>query len=111
RDVESAHVKQFEGGLDFISILCAESCATQPNDVYSNDRIAFCCDDERRQIFSESRATLHHHQPSNVHVLMKRRSTAEKCAVIYADVTGQQTIIGDDDIISDFAIVADMRAC
>ena len=42
---------------------------------------------------------------------MKRRSTAEKCAVIYADVTGQQTIIGDDDIISDFAIVADMRAC
>src|SRR4029077_166468 len=47
RDVQSAHVNKFERCLDFFSILCAKASTTQANDVYSEDVIAFCCDDER----------------------------------------------------------------
>ena len=51
---------------------------------------------------------MHHHQASDVHMLMKCRSTAEECPIVHADVTGQQTIVGDDDVGPDFAIVADV---
>jgi len=53
---------------------------------------------------------LHHHQPSNVHKLMKCGSTAEKCPIVHLNKTGQQTIIRDDDVVSNFAIVAYVRA-
>ena len=53
---------------------------------------------------------MHHHQSSDVHELVKCRSTAQKRSVVHAHVTGQQTIVRDNDIVSDLAIVSDMRS-
>jgi transposase len=64
-------------------------------------RLALRGDDERWQIFPESGAALHHHQSSDMHELVKRRSTTEKCTIVDAYVTGQQTIVGDDNMVSD----------
>src|SRR6266566_1619969 len=44
-----------------------------------------------------------------MHVLVKCRSTAEKCAVIHAHMPSQQAIVRDDDVVPDRTIVADMR--
>src|SRR5262249_2769761 len=87
-----------------------EAGAAQPHYVETKYTIAFCCDYERRKIFAEGGTALHHYQSSNVHELMKSRSTAKKCAIINADITGQQTIVRDDDIVSDQAIVAYVRS-
>jgi hypothetical protein len=46
-----------------------------------------------------------------VHVLVKCRSTAEESPIVHAHVTGQQTIIRDDDVVPDRAIVANVSAC
>jgi hypothetical protein len=40
---------------------------------------------------------------------MKDAAAAEKCAVVYVNVTAEQTIVGDDRIVSNRAIVAEMR--
>ena len=111
RNIQSAQVNEFECRPDFVSILRAESGATQSDHVHSKNRIAFCCDYKWRQIFSESRTALYHHQPSNVHVLMKCRSTAEECRIVHTDMTGQQTVVGDDHVVSNLAIMAEMRTC
>src|SRR5258707_10416629 len=42
---------------------------------------------------------------------MKCRSTAEECCIVHTHVPGQQTIVRDDDVVSNQAIVTDMRAC
>jgi hypothetical protein len=44
-----------------------------------------------------------------VHELMKGRATAEKCAVIDPNVTGKQAVVSDDDVVSDLAIMTDVR--
>ena len=44
-----------------------------------------------------------------MHELMRCRSTAEKRAVIYAHMPRQQTIVRDNDVVSDDAIVSYMR--
>ena len=44
-----------------------------------------------------------------MHELVERGATAEKRAVINPNVTGKQTIVRDDDVVSDDAIVTDMR--
>src|SRR6266516_5512853 len=40
---------------------------------------------------------------------MKRRSTAEERLIVHAHMTSQQTIVRDDDVVPDRAIVADVR--
>ena len=49
-------------------------------------------------------------QPTYAHILVKDAGTAEKRAVIDANVPAEQTIIRDDHMIADLAVVADMRA-
>ena len=41
---------------------------------------------------------------------MKHATAAEKRAVRDADMTAEQAIVCDDDAVSDFAVVAEMRA-
>src|SRR5438094_6689738 len=38
--------------------------------------------------------------------MVRCRTAAEKCAIIHLNKTGQQTIVRDDDVVSDPAIVA-----
>src|SRR5262249_39949577 len=109
-NVQSAQINKFERGLDFLPVLCTESSATQPDNVQAENGVALRCDNERRQILPKRRAALHHNQTSDVHELVKRRSTAEKHAVVDADVPGQQTVVSDDDVVSDDAIVPDVRS-
>ena len=52
---------------------------------------------------------MNHDESPDVHELVERRATAEKRAVINPNVTGQQTIVRDDDIVADLAIVSDVR--
>src|SRR6202035_5222074 len=66
-------------------------------------------DDERRNVFAEGGATLCYRESSDAHVLMKHATAAEKRTVADADVATQQTIIRDDDVVSDFAVVTDVR--
>jgi hypothetical protein len=42
---------------------------------------------------------------------MKCRSTAEESPIVHAHVTGQQTIIRDDNVVPERAIVANVSAC
>jgi hypothetical protein len=42
---------------------------------------------------------------------MKHTTAAEECPVIHANVTAEQTIVGDDHAVSDHAIVTKMRTC
>ena len=41
---------------------------------------------------------------------MKDATAAEEGAVGYANISAQQTIIGNDDLVADLAIVSDVRA-
>ena len=41
---------------------------------------------------------------------MKHAGAAEKRAVVDTNVTAKQTIVGDDDVVADLAIVPDVRA-
>src|SRR4029077_2355169 len=110
RGVESAQINKLECRFDVFSILCAKAGTAQSDHVESKDRIAFSCDDERRQILSERGAALHHHQSSDVHELVKRRAAAKKRAIIDPNVTGKQTAVSDNDIIPNLAIMTDVCA-
>src|SRR5260370_15061518 len=109
-DVQAARVNKFERRFDFISILRGEASPTQANYVQADDVVALSCGDERRNIFAEGGAALGHNEPPDVHVLMKEAGAATKRAAIHANVSAKQTIVRDDDIVSDFAVVPDVRA-
>ena len=110
RNVQSARVKQLERIFNFLPVLRAESCTLQTDDVNSENGIAFCGDRERRQIFAKCGTPLNHHQPPYVHVLVKCRSSTEKCLIVYEHVSGQQTIVGNDHVVIDLAIVTNVNA-
>jgi hypothetical protein len=45
-----------------------------------------------------------------MHVLMEDATAAQKCTVIHAHVTAQQTIVRDYNVVSDCAVVSDVRS-
>ena len=108
--IESAQIKQAKSGFDVIALLPLEPGPAHPDDVQSKDRIPFRRHGERRQIFPEGRAALHHDEPADAHVLMKGGAAAEKGLVVHAHVARQETVVGDNHLIADGAIVTEMRA-
>jgi len=72
---------------------------TQPNRVYSKNRIAFCVQwTNGGRSFPKAELPCTINQSPDVHELVKCRSTAEKHAVSTRTLTAEQTIVRNDDV-------------
>src|ERR1700682_5749124 len=65
-------------------------------------------DQKRRQAFRES--TLSHDDASDPDALVKARPAADECPVVDSNMPGEQTVIYDDNAVSDPAIVPEVSA-
>jgi len=89
--------------------LPAETSASKTDHVHAEDIVYFSRDYERRDVFAETRSALGKCQSPNAHMLMKDTTAAEKCPIVHANVTAEQTTVGDDHIVANCAIVTEMR--
>src|SRR5215471_13374655 len=108
-NIQTARVNQFERRLYFIPVFGVESGASQPDHIQTENVIAFGGDHERRNVFAERGRALRDGQSADVHVLVKNAAATEKGRIANSNVPAEQTIVRDDHIVSDLAVVSDMR--
>src|SRR4029453_9963566 len=109
-NIQTARVNQFERRLDFIPVFSAESGSTKSDHIQTENVIALRCDYERWNVFAERGRTLRDGQSADVHVLVKNATATEKGRIANPNMPAEQAIVRDDHIVSDLAIVADVRA-
>ena len=84
--------------------------AFESHHVDAKNVIALCREQEWRNVFAERGAALGHDQAPDAHTLVKGSRAADKRAVADLHVPREQTVIRDDDVIPDRAVVAKMNA-
>ncbi len=63
---------------------------------------------KRRQVFADGRATLHDGERADAHELMHKTIARNERAIEYRHMAAQQRTIGDDDVVAQMGIMADM---
>jgi hypothetical protein len=104
--VEPTAIKQFERSPDFIPLSASKACASQPNMIHAEARISFARKEEWRDVLAEGGVPLTHRQPADVAELMESARSAEEGAIIYPDVTAEETIVRDNDVVPKLAVVS-----
>jgi len=94
--------------LQFQPLLRSKTSAAQSNDIQSANSIIAARNRERRQIFADSRAALHERERADADKLMHETIAGNKGAVGDFHLAAEQSAIGQNDVVAELRVVADV---
>src|SRR5450631_433977 len=95
--------------LQLRALLQGKTCTPQPPSVEPSERIAAEARHRKgRQILADARATLHERQRADAAELMNEAVPRNKRAVLHCHMACQKRAIGNDDVVSELAIMRDV---
>src|SRR6266702_4800953 len=94
--------------FQFEALGCTQAGAAQTYRVEAANTIITAGDRIGRKVFTNGRAALHQRERADTHKLMNETIAGNESAVRHADVAAQQATVGNDNGISDPAVVCDV---
>jgi len=91
------------------SLLGRETGAAQADDVEAANLVLVECHGEGRQILTDGGAALHHGERAHAGELVDETIAGNEGAILHDGVPGEERAAGQDDVIADYAVVADVR--
>ena len=109
-DIQAAVVDHPEGPLDLQSGLRTESGTLESDGVDAGHHAGSIGRNKGRDVFGEALPSPHHAEPSHTQELVKDRAPSEYRSILHLDITGQQTVVGNNDPVADRGVVTEMDA-
>ena len=108
--VSSASEEQREGLVDFRTLIRQEARAPKPGPIDPDNAIRFRGYGERRYVLEKASAVPAERESPHADVLMKSAAFGDKGMIVDTDVSAEQNIVRQDDVISQEAVVTEVRA-